>query len=439
MRPISLYLYRIVSYLLVPVALVRFLIRSLTRREYRCRLSERVGVVPSHVQAGSIWVHAVSVGEVNAVRPLVEHLLDAHHVPVLLSCVTPTGSAQIQRLFGNRVSQIYAPIDAGFIVDRTLRLVKPCLLLIAETELWPNLLHISYARNVPVAFVNLRLSDRTFRRAQYFRSLCQYSLKEVSSFCVQTSTDAERIIALGAPRERVHVTGNLKFDVSPPENIQEVAAALRNRWGGAACPTIVLGSSHEGEEVPFIKVVLELRVNFPKLISLIVPRHPERFDRVFQQISGCGLTVIRYSQWQAGEASAVDVILVDSMGQLLEFYAASDVAVVGGSFTTVGGHNILEPIMVGTPAVFGPDMANFREISRLVLESAAGEMVENFDELKDTLSRYLVDLEIKQMRVRNGERLLKRNRGALLRTVDALKRVPEWQGTFNPKSSECSL
>ncbi len=415
--------YRVLINLLLPFVLVRFLIRGVTRREYWQRLTERFGYLPSHLSPGSIWIHAVSVGEVNAVRPLVEYLLENSDVPILLSCVTPTGSAQIKRLFGGRVSQIYAPVDSGIVVNRALGVVKPCAVIIAETELWPNFLCVSRIRKIPVAFVNLRLSDTTFSRARFFLPLCRYALKNVSAFCVQTKVDAERITALGASSDLVHVTGNLKFDMKAPEGIQETGAALRERWGGTSRPTVVLGSSHEGEENQFLKLMIELRVDFPELILLIVPRHPERFNRVFRQISDCGFSVSRVSEWHSNAKVNADVILVDSMGKLLEFYAASDIAIVGGSFAAVGGHNVLEPILVGTPVVFGSDMSNFREISRLVLESGAGERVNDFAALKPALSRLLQDSDLRQRQISNGSRLLEKNRGALQRTTCRLEEI----------------
>ncbi len=409
--------YRVLINLLVPVVLVRFLIRGATRREYWQRLSERFGYLPSHLSSGPIWIHAVSVGEVNAIRPLVEYLLENSDVPILLSCVTPTGSAQITRLFGSRVSQVYAPVDSGIIVNRALGAVKPCAIIIAETELWPNFLCVSRARKIPVAFVNLRLSDTTFSRAKSFLPLCRHALKNVSAFCVQTKVDAERITALGANSDLVHVTGNLKFDMKAPDGIQETGVALRERWGGTGRPTVVLGSSHEGEENQFLKLMIELRVDISELIAVIVPRHPERFNRVFRQISDCGFSVSRVSEWQSDTKVNSDVILVDSMGKLLEFYAASDIAIVGGSFAAVGGHNVLEPILVGTPVVFGPDMSNFREISRLVLENGAGERVDDFAALMPALSRLLQDSDLRELRVNNGGRLLEKYRGALQRTT----------------------
>ena len=409
--------YRVLINLLLPVVLVRFLIRGVTRREYWRRLTERFGYLPSHLTPGSIWIHAVSVGEVNAIRPLVEYLLENSDVPIILSCITPTGSAQITRLFGSRVSQVYAPVDSGIIVNRALGAVKPCAIIIAETELWPNFLRVSRARQIPVAFVNLRLSDTTFSRARFFLPLCRHALKKVSAFCVQTKVDAERIAALGAKGDLVHVTGNLKFDMKAPEGIQETGVVLRERWGGTGRRTVVLGSSHEGEENRLLKLMIELRVDFPELIAVIVPRHPERFNRVFRQISECGFSVSRVSEWRSDARVNADVILVDSMGKLLEFYAASDIAIMGGSFAAVGGHNVLEPILVGTPVVFGPDMSNFREISRLVLESGAGERVDDFAALKPALSRLLKDSDLRELRVNNGSRLLEKNRGALQRTT----------------------
>lgn len=414
-------LYRLVIIVLLPVALVRYLLKGITRREYWNRLSERLGFIPKRLRSGSIWIHAVSVGEVNAAVPLIRHLLDSQKSPLLISCVTPTGSAQIARLFGGQVEHIYAPVDSGFAVSRTLATLQPRAVIIVETELWPVLLRSSSLRNIPVAFVNLRISDTTFKRARALKPLCRFALRDVQSFCVQTASDAERIIALGASASRVFETGNLKFDMQSPPGIQHQAAALRDMWGGSSHPTIVLGSSHPGEERPFMEVLVRLRETYPELVALIVPRHPERFDAVYQDISAYGLRVIRRSQWTGISPADADVILVDTMGELMLFYASSDLAVVGGSFAVNGGHNVLEPILVGTPAIFGPGMSNFREIARLVIAADAGLQVQGFARLHDVLKDFLDSPELRESRIRNGCRLLRDNRGALEKTVRRLQ------------------
>lgn len=418
-----LIVYRIVINLLLPVAILRFLLKGLTRREYWHRLNERFGFVPIQIRTGSIWIHAVSVGEVNAAAPLIRHLLDTQQVPVLISCVTPTGSAQIRRLFGDRVDHIYAPVDSGFAVSKALTALQPRALIIVETELWPNLIHRLSLKNIPVAFVNLRISDTTFKRARFVKPLCRYTLRAVQSFCVQTNTDAERIIALGADTTRVFETGNLKFDMEVPQGIQEQAAALRKMWGGSSRPTIALGSSHPGEEKQFVEILVRLREIYPELVALIAPRHPERFDAVYQEISTYKLRIVRRSQWPNDSQVDADVILVDSMGELMLFYASADAAVVGGSFTVTGGHNILEPILVGTPTLFGPGMSNFREITRRVIAADAGLQVQSFAMLHETLKDYLDNPQLRESHTRNGYELLHANRGALNETVSRLQPI----------------
>ena len=415
--------YRVLINLLLPVVLLRYLLKGMTRREYRHRLTERFGWIPKPVCTGSIWIHAVSVGEVNAAAPLVRHLLDAQNLPVLISCVTPTGSAQITRLFGDRVGHVYAPVDSGFAVSKALKTLQPRAVIIVETELWPILIHGVSARNIPIAFVNLRISDLTFKRARYLKPLCRFALRDVQSFCVQTETDAERIIALGAQTSRVSKTGNLKFDMEAPPGIQDQAAELRDMWGGPSRPTIVLGSSHQGEERPFMEMLVRLRETYPELVALIVPRHPERFEAVHQEISTFGLRVVRRSEWPADSQVNADVIMVDTMGELMLFYAASDVAIVGGSFAAAGGHNILEPILVGTPTLFGPGMSNFREITRLVVAADTGLQVQSFEKLHEALKDHLDDPGLRESRIRNGYKLLQANRGALEKTVGNLQPI----------------
>ena len=418
------FVYQVATYLLLPVILIRFLIRGFTNQEYWNRLGERLGRVPPHVRRGSIWIHAVSVGEVNAAKPLVERLLKTQDVPILVSCTTPTGAAQAVRHFGDRVATIYAPIDVGFAVVQTLNKIRPRALIIVETELWPNLLCSAQAKQVPVGFANLRLSDRTYKRAQPFLPLSRHALKGVESFCVQTPQDASRIVALGASEDRVTITGNLKFDMDAPDFIEAAGDVHRKRWG-VARPVIVLASSHEGEEQGFLKLLPKLHTTFPDLLALIVPRHPERFEQVYQQISALEFDALRRSQWQTTVPVQTQVILVDSMGELLEFYAAADIAVVGGSFFANGGHNILEPLKVGTPVVFGPNMTNFQEIVRLVLDHDAGEQVRSLTQLGEVLPGLLTDEALRQTRVQNGFELLKRHRGALDKTVDRLSGLLE--------------
>ena len=280
------------------------------------------------------------------------------------------------------------------------------------------------ARSIPVVFVNLRISDTTFRRARMFKSLSRLVLRDVSQFCVQSEQDAKRIIDMGATPSKVVVTGSLKFDVPLPLQLKQNAATLRKRWGEHR-PVIVLASSHEGEESRFMAQFEHLKRRFPELICAIVPRHPERFDAVYELLCKFEFKVSRYSNMAVEDVQAVDVLLVDTMGELMLFYAASDVAVVGGSFVSVGGHNILEPIATEVSTVFGPDMANFREIARRVTATGAGIQVLGFDALPTVISGLLKEPETRQRLVANGTRMLRFNRGALEKTIGLLLPVVE--------------
>ena len=419
MGSVQYFFYRTAILVLKPIIVLRYWIKAKRQAAYSDRMSQRFGVLSPKLQGGSIWIHAVSVGEANAAAPLVDRLLADGAGPVLMTCVTPTGSMVIQNRFGERIQHVYAPVDIHTTVQKFLAKIQPRALIIVETELWPNLIFCSIRQSVPVIFVNMRISDRTFRKAMCVRLLCQHILKGVTAFCVQTASDAERVIALGAAPSRVHVTGNLKFDVPVVRETADIAAGLRKFWGEDRT-VVILGSSHEGEEEMFIKLFGQLRNRFPRIVGIVVPRHPERFDSVFETMSRSEFSVVRRSQWNRQLTESVDLVLVDRMGELMDFYAASDVAIVGGSFVPVGGHNILEPIQAAVPVVFGPHMSNFREISKMVLSDEAGRQANDSEELFTQVEDYLMDADLRENAVRSGRKLLEKNRGSLEATCKHL-------------------
>ena len=412
--------YRMVMFLLLPVIFFRYVLKAGFTPSYRERIAERLGILPDSVPTGTIWVHAVSVGEVNAAVPMIKNLLQTQNRQVLITCVTPTGSAQIKKALGEQVTHVYAPVDVGFIVKAFLRKLKPAMIVIMETEMWPNLIFHSTCANIPVLFANMRLSDRTFARVVRLKQFSGYVLQDVSAFCVQTEEDHRRIAKIGLPDSKISVTGNLKFDVTAPEDVLERGRQIRERLGADDVQVIILGSSHDGEETGFLDVFVKMKEEFPMLLGVIVPRHPERFDPVCQTISQRGLHVVRRSQLNGQLPDEAEILLVDSMGELMEYYAACDVAVVGGSFIPVGGHNILEPLMTGTPLIFGPHMSNFRLISQLVLSAQAGFQVSNMDELGTSIEKLLRNSELHQEMVVKGYQLLADNRGSVKRTCEKL-------------------
>ncbi len=420
MGKMILVVYRMVMFLMLPVIYFRYLLKAGFTPSYRERITERFGILPDSIPTGMIWVHAVSVGEVNAAVPMIENLLQTQNRQVLVTCVTPTGSAQIKKSLGDQVVHVYAPVDVGVIVRAFLRKLKPAMIVIMETEMWPNLIDQSTCADIPVLFANMRLSDRTFARAVRLKPFSRYVLNDVSAFCVQTEDDYQRIVKIGVPDSKISVTGNLKFDVTAPEEVLMRGKKIRECLGGDDVRVMILGSSHDGEETGFLDVFEQMKVEFPMLLGVIVPRHPERFDAVYQTISQRRLNVVRRSQWKGRLPEEANILLVDSMGELMEFYAACDVAVVGGSFVPVGGHNVLEPLMTGTALIFGPQMSNFRQISQLVLSAQAGLQVPDMDELTKTVKLLLENSDLHQEMVVRGYQLLAENRGSVKRTCERL-------------------
>jgi len=416
------FIYAVAITVAAPVIFFRYWLKGRRHHAYRARIGERFGALPENLVQGPLWIHAVSVGETNAAIPLVRNLRGSLGVAALMSCETPTASALIQNRMQGEVDHVYAPVDVRAVVERFLTRIRPRALIIIETELWPNLIYACIARKIPVAFANMRISDETFRKAMRVKKMCRYILSRVSVFCVQTPTDAKRIVELGANPAAVAVTGNLKLDVPVPAGTKNTGKALRSCWGSER-ETIILGSSHEGEEELFMALFLELRKEFPQLLGIVVPRHPERFESVVSLVESYGFDAARRSRWTSESGPSNDLVVVDTMGELLEFYSAADVAVVGGSFAGGGGHNILEPLLVDVPPVFGPYMANFREISQLVLKHSAGRQASDLTELCQIVSQYLRQPQLREKALGNGRQMLQDNRGALQTTCELIGKV----------------
>ena len=252
--------------------------------------------------------------------------------------------------------------------------------------------------------------------------LFRHVLKDVGCFCVQTETDAERIASVGADTDRIEVTGNLKFELDLPAGFDEQTREFRNQWGRHR-PVLILGSSHSGEDEMIFRVFKRLREFYSDLVCIVVPRHPERFEQVYTLAVESRYSVVRRSGWKQSPDRLVDIVVVDTMGELLQFYGASDVAVVGGSFVQAGGHNVLECMAAEVPVIFGPDMSNFREISGMVLSSGAGKQVQDEEELFSAIREYLDSDERRKEAVKKGQDVLESNRGALQRTCGALENL----------------
>lgn len=395
-------------------------IQMLRLGKYRSGLAERLGRVPARLngaQPGSIWVHAVSVGEVLAVSQLVNDLKKQHpDRQVFVSTTTTTGQQLARQRFGeNRV--FFMPLDFGFAVRRYLNALKPQLIVIAETEFWPNLLHLARKRQTSVAIVNARISDRSFPRYKRFKWFFGRVLSNVDLFLTQTAEDAQRLRDIGAPTERVRVSGNLKFDVrsnAQPALITGVRAAI-----GKDSPVIVCGSTAEGEEEPLLAAFKAIQQQFPAAVMVLAPRHPERFEKVAALIASQGFLLQRRTQWQPAQPIRSGIFLLDSVGELAAIYELADIAFVGGSLVTTGGHNILEPAQYGAAILVGPHTFNFREIVALFEQAGAVKTV-TAETLYPQFLPLLGKPEERQRMGRAAKDLFAKHAGATRRTLDAL-------------------
>lgn len=415
----SRFFYTLVLYLLLPVVLFHLVRRGFRNHAYWQRWAERFGYVPA-VEAGKlIWIHAVSVGEARAAVPLVKRLFDRYpDHEILITSMTPTGSATVESLLGDRVRHCYVPYDYPGAVRRFLDRVRPTLALIMETELWPNLFHACRARGIPLMVANVRLSARSARRYSWFAGLTHATLNQPSVFGVQNQSDADRLISLGADPARVQVTGSIKFELALPASLLEAADVLRREWG-ADRPVWLAASTHEGEDEPVLTVHADLRrqARFANALLVLVPRHPERFTNVAKLSRKLGFNTAQRSQTQGNLPPDVEVLVGDTMGELQLFIAAADCAFIGGSLVSTGGHNLLEACAVGKPAVFGSHMFNFSEITQLALERGAGVQVHDLAGLFATISDFLGNANRRDKVGEAGRRLVEENRGALEHTL----------------------
>jgi 3-deoxy-D-manno-octulosonic-acid transferase len=413
-------LYSLLLVCAVILSLPWWALQMLRLGKYRAGLTERLGFVPARLKnakASSIWVHAVSVGEVLAVSRLITDLQSAHpEIQIYISTTTATGQRLARERFGE-AQCFFMPVDLGFAVRAYLNALQPRMLLLAETEFWPNLLHLARKRGTTVAIVNARISDRSFPRYQRFRWFFRRVLSQVDLFLTQTAADAERLREIGAPTERVRVSGNLKFDVRPhaaSKLVEELRIAIKG------VPVIVCGSTAEGEEDALLEAFQQVQRQFPSTVMVLAPRHPERFDRVAGLITARDIAFVRRSSWIAASPVSGGVFLLDSVGELASVYALADIAFVGGSLVPIGGHNILEPAQYGAAILVGPHTFNFREIVSIFEKGSAIRVATSQD-----LTSQLLDLlggaaERKQLGQR-AKALFEQHAGATQRTLQALR------------------
>jgi len=418
-------LYTLLFHLGLPLVALRLWLRARKAPAYRQRIGERFALGLPAMQRGGIWVHAVSVGESIAAAPMIRALLARYpQMPITVTCMTPTGSERIKALFANepRIQHCYLPYDLPWAAARFLDHVQPRLGVIMETELWPNHIHQCAKRGIPVVLANARLSERSARGYGRFAKLTRPMLAEMSLIAVQTQTEAQRFLELGARPECVEVTGSIKFDLSIDPQLLVRAADLREQWQASQRPVWIAASTHAGEDETVLAAHRKLLASHPQALLILVPRHPERFASVHDLCMQQGFVTVRRS---AGDAVTPEtsVLLGDTMGELLFLYALADDAFVGGSLVPNGGHNLLEPAALAKPVLSGPHLFNFLEIAAMLRNAGALEEVSDAASLAMGVQRLFEQPQLARTMADAGLSVMKANQGALQRLLDGIGRL----------------
>lgn len=434
--------WRIVVYLLLPYAIGNLIWRGLRYPAYWRRWPERFGFVPRLTGRRSVWVHAVSVGEVRSAAPLVAALVERYPSHrIVVTTMTPTGSEQVRELFGDRVDHCYVPYDFPDAVRRFFDRVRPEVAVVAETEFWPNIFAECGLRSIPLLLVNGRVSQASLRGYLRVPGIAREMLANADLLCAQTRVDAQRLRNLGVDESLIHVTGNLKFDVEVPAKLLDEARALRTHWGRAR-PVLIAASTHAGEERKVLDAFAELKQRYAELLLVLVPRHPERFHSVARVCKQRGYVTALRSRTPGPLPAGTEILVGDTMGELQRLYAAADVAFIGGSFVPHGGQNPLEACAVEVPVVFGPHMFHFEEISAMALERGAARQVHDVAGLVAAVALYFEQPDLRRASGAAAHTLVADNRGALDRTlalVEAALRRAGWSGKSAQRGERTAL
>jgi len=414
-------IYSILIVLATPFILLYFAVRGLSDRSYLKRWAERFAYKLPHGNANGILVHAASVGEVNASRELVRALARLYpEKPITVSTLTPTGSAQVGRVLGNNVSTCFIPIDIPWVVTRFLKRLQPALIIVIETEIWPNLYFQAQRQGIPLLMANARLSERSARHYSAASEFVAQTLARVTWIGAQSADDQRRLVECGANPDIVRMTGNLKFDLDIAPSLRETGLALRTHWGQSRF-VLVAGSTHEDDEIMLFPAFKKLLEKFPDALLVVVPRHPERFERAAQLARNAGLQTELYSIQGKACSTQAQCFVIDTIGDLMSYYACADIAYVGGGIGDQGGHNALEPAALGLPVLFGPNMDNAREITDQLLACNAAVCVNDMQDFIAASTRILGDANLRDRMGQSGLALVGKNRGALLTTLRAVE------------------
>jgi 3-deoxy-D-manno-octulosonic-acid transferase len=412
-------LYSILLLLATPAIVLRLLWRARKQPAYLDHWGERLGFYGPAASAPVVWLHAVSVGETRAAQPLVEILrLRYPDHRILFTHMTATGRQTSRDLFGSQADRVYLPYDSPWAVRRFLRHFRPRFGLIMETELWPNLIAACRALGTPLLLVNARMSDKSARLYARWPQLTRTALRDLTAIAARGEEDAARLTSLGA--REVTVVGNLKFDITPPPGQLTLGSNLRDLWGSGLRPVLLAASTREGEEALLLDALLARPI--ANLLLVIVPRHPQRFDEVASLVAQRGMRLKRRSEGRR-IAAETHVVLGDSMGEMFAYYAASDVAFIGGSLLDYGSQNLIEACAVGVPLLLGPSVYNFAEAAQAALACGAARPVENAPALLVAAAELLGNAEARRRMGAAGQAFVAQHRGASARTLALLEGV----------------
>ncbi len=414
-------LYNLIITLISPVFFLQLLYRSKKLPDYRKRWNERVANYSSGVlKAGVIWFHAVSFGETEAALPLIMALKDLYpDIPQLVTTTTLTGSDRVRFLLKDTVQHVYLPYDLPGTSSRFLHRFKPILGVVVETEIWPNLYRECAARKIPLAIINGRLSERSTRGYRRIPGLVIETMSHVSVVAAQSSDDAKRFVEIGTDRKKVLVTGNIKFDYLVPDTLVDHGHMLRSNLFGHR-PVWIAASTHNREEEQILDAFEMVRTKYSELLLVLAPRHPERFEKVRLLCKNRGFELVLRSSGRPCD-KLTSIFLVDTMGELKQFYATADVAFIGGSLVKTGGHNALEAAALGVPVLFGPYMFNFEKIADSLVKIGAAIQVTGELTLAKQLAKLLEDDEYRRSVGSSGRTFVEENCGAVTKTLELLR------------------
>lgn len=421
---LSRFFYSLLITLLTPFFVVRLYLKGRQSPAYKQRIRERFAFLSVFDVPITVWVHAVSVGETIASKAVVEGLIDKYGAEhILMTTTTPTGADTVKRLFKGQIRHRYFPYDLPGVVHAYLKKVNPEVIVVIETEIWPNLWHVAKARNIPVMMVNARLSEKATRRYLKLKSLVAETVNKATCIACRNQNDVANFKRIGAKTEILRAVGDVKLDLVFDESLRESAKVLREQWGSHRV-VLVAASTHQGEDEQVLDLYAGLVKDIANLLLIIVPRHPERFDNVSALVASRGLQVQRRSEGVAFKP-ATEVIVGDSMGEMMMWYAAADTVLMGGSLVPTGGHNPIEPIVAGSPVVSGVHVFNFAEAYKMFTSVDAAWVETQHSDVLQRLNLLLRDEGLRKRAVAQGQSYIEENRGAVAKNIQFIEQILE--------------